>query len=271
MSQAPLRVVVRGTGDVGSAVAHRLFLAGCAVVLHESTEPAVTRRGMAFADAVFDGQAVLEGVLAVRIDDPPELSRCLLARAAIPVAVLDLAAILELVHPEVLVDARMRKRARAEIQRGLAPLTVGLGPAFVAGETTDLVVETSWEALGHVIAIGNPLPLAGEPRSIAGYGRERYIYAPVSGVFRTTFHIGDRVSSGEILAQIGTTALAAPLAGAIRGLTRDGVTVSIGTKVVEVDPRDQAITSGIGERPARIADGVARAIQTWADARQRSS
>jgi len=51
--------------------------------------------------------------------------------------------------------------------------------------------------------------------------------------------------------------------GAIRGLTRDGVTVSIGTKIIEVDPRDQAITSGIEERPARIADGVTRAIQTW--------
>lgn len=229
----------------------------------------MTRRGMAFADAVFDGQAALDGVQSVRIDDLPKLSRCLLTRIAIPVVVLDLPRILDLVHPDVLVDARMRKRARAEIQRGLAPLTVGLGPGFVAGETTDLVVETSWEALGHVIAIGSPLPLAGEPRSIEGYGRERYVYAPVSGVFRTTFHIGDRVNTGEVLARIGTTLLAAPLAGAIRGLTRDGVTVSIGTKVIAVDPRDPAVTRGIGERPARIAEGVARAIQMWENARQR--
>jgi hypothetical protein len=38
---------------------------------------------MAFADTVFDGQAALDGVQGVRIDDPPEISRCLLARAAI--------------------------------------------------------------------------------------------------------------------------------------------------------------------------------------------
>lgn len=145
---------------------------------------------------------------------------------------------------------------------------MGLGPGFVAGETTDLVVETSWEALGHVIATGSSLPLAGEPRLIAGYGRERYVYAPIGGTFRTAFHIGDRVKAGEVLAQIGATALAAPLDGAIRGLTRDGVTVSIGAKVIEVDPRDQAITRGIGERPGRIADGVARAIQMWEGARQ---
>jgi xanthine dehydrogenase accessory factor len=114
------------------------------------------------------------------------------------------------------------------------------------------VVETSWEALGHVIATGSSLPLAGEPRLIAGYGRERYVYAPIGGTFRTAFHIGDRVKAGEVLAQIGATALAAPL----------------GAKVIEVNPRDQAITRGIGERPGRIADGVARAIQMWEGARQ---
>ena len=264
-----MRVVVRGTGDIGSAVAHRLFQAGHAVVIHESPEPTVTRRGMAFADAVFDGQAVLEGVHGVRVDDPAELSRSLLTRVAIPVVVLELATILELVRPEVLVDARMRKRARPQSQRGLASLTVGLGPGFVAGETTDLVVETSWEALGDVIAIGSPLPFAGEPRPIGGHGRERYVYTPVGGVFRTTFRIGDRVNAGEVLARIATPVLAAPLDGAIRGLTRDGVTVSTGAKVIEIDPRAKAITSGIGERPARIADGVARAIQAWEDARHR--
>jgi xanthine dehydrogenase accessory factor len=61
------RVLVRGAGDVGSAVAHRLFGAGYGVVVHEEPEPTATRRGMAFADAAFDGHAVLAGVRA----DPP--------------------------------------------------------------------------------------------------------------------------------------------------------------------------------------------------------
>ena len=43
---------------------------------------------------------------------------------------------------------------------GLAPLTIGLGPNFVAGETIDIVVETSWEQLGHVVTRGSALPLA---------------------------------------------------------------------------------------------------------------
>ena len=52
-------VLVRGVGDIGSAVAHRLFGAGYGVVIHDDPQPTTTRRGMAFADAVFDGRASL--------------------------------------------------------------------------------------------------------------------------------------------------------------------------------------------------------------------
>jgi xanthine dehydrogenase accessory factor len=265
----PLRVVVRGIGDVSSAIAHRLFRAGYAVVIHDSPQPTVTRRGMAFADAVFEGRAILEGVQAVRTDDATHLPTVLSDRSVIPVVVTDLAETLAVVRADVLVDARMRKRVRPEVQLGLAPLTIGLGPGFVGGETTDLVVETSWEALGQVVTSGSALPLAGEPHPIDGFRRERYVYAPVAGVFHTRSRIGDLVAAGEAIAQIGMTALAAPLAGVIRGLTRDGVPVSTGTKVVEIDPRsDMPMVRGIGERPGRIADGVLEAIHMWLKARR---
>ena len=48
-------VLVRGSGDVGSAVAAVLHRAGYGVAIHEVAAPAAPRRGMAFADAVFDG------------------------------------------------------------------------------------------------------------------------------------------------------------------------------------------------------------------------
>ena len=61
-----LTVVVRGVGDIGSAVAHCLFLEDYTVVIHDDPTPPTTRRGMAFADAVFDGSAILENVHDVR-------------------------------------------------------------------------------------------------------------------------------------------------------------------------------------------------------------
>ena len=38
----------------------------------------------------------------------------------------------------------MRKRAVPERQRGIAPLTIGLGPNFIAGDTADLAIATMW-------------------------------------------------------------------------------------------------------------------------------
>jgi hypothetical protein len=68
--QERVPVLVRGVGDVGSAVAAVLFHAGYRVALHDEPEPTTPRRGMAFTDAVFDGVAVLDGLTARRVENP---------------------------------------------------------------------------------------------------------------------------------------------------------------------------------------------------------
>ncbi|MDQ5852309.1 MAG: hypothetical protein M3380_09610, partial [Chloroflexota bacterium] len=123
-------IVVRGSGDVGSAVAHRLFLAGYTVIIHDGPQPTMSRRGMAFTDAIFDRHAVLDGVAAVRSDDLEGLLVMQAEHTCIPVVVTEFHALLGAVDPHILVDARMRKRAQPEVQRGLVPLTIGLGPNY---------------------------------------------------------------------------------------------------------------------------------------------
>ncbi|MDP8967980.1 MAG: xanthine dehydrogenase [Actinomycetota bacterium] len=255
------RVLIRGSGDVGSAVAHLLLRSGHVVVIHDVALPAAPRRGMAFADAIFDGACELAGVCGRRVDVVARLSASAGGHEVL-LTTAPFGDVLAAVEPAVLVDARMRKRAQPELQRGLAPLTIGLGPNFVAGETTDLAVETQWgDELGAVIEAGPTRPLGGEPRDFDGHARERFVYAPVAGVMRTQAQIGRRVSAGQLVAAIGDEQLRAPLDGILRGLVHDGVPVDAGAKVLEVDPRgDVSSVTGIGARPARIAEGVLAAI-----------
>jgi xanthine dehydrogenase accessory factor len=256
------RVLVRGVGDVGSAVAHALFRAGIKVVVHDVARPAHTRRGMAFTDAMFSGKAQLDGVYAKRSRQPEHL-RCMVdCGRAIPVMAGEIDDVVSAVNPDVVIDARMRKRVVPEPQRHLAPRTIGLGPNFIAGEQTDIAIETAWGGeLGRVIRQGMTRPLAGEPREIAGHMRDRYVYAPVAGVFSTTLEIGMSVVAGQAVASIGGIELYAPLGGRLRGLTHSAVEVALGTKVIEIDPRDaDADIYGIGERPRCIAQGVLAAI-----------
>lgn len=259
-----LQVLVRGVGDIGSAVAHHLFCAGYRVVIHDDPKPTTTRRGMAFADAVFDGDASLDGVDAVRAQDIARVRDLLAAHQAIPVYIRPLGPLLEQIAPAVLVDARMRKHSAPEVQRDLAGFTIGLGPNLVAERHADVVIETSWDDLGRVITEGASLPRAGEPRDMGGHARDRYVYAPFDGVFHTKARIGDVVRQAQELAWIDSMVLAAPLDGVLRGLTRDGVPVTVRTKVIEVDPRGAtAEVRGIGERPRRVAEGVLAAIRDW--------
>jgi len=251
-------ILVRGTNDIASAVAHTLFLAGYPVAIHEVPEPTAMRRGMSFTDAVFDGTAWLDQVQAVRVDPPAECQARLRGHTSVPVSTADLMELVQALRPDILIDARMRKHSQSEHQRGIAALTVGLGPNFIAGRDVDVAIETAWgEKLGSAVYSGSPAPLTGEPRPLGGHARERYVYAPASGIFRSNCSIGDAVTQGKHIATLGNTPILAPLTGSLRGLTRDGVFVQERTKVIEVDPRGpMAVFYGITERPARIAQGL---------------
>ena len=258
-------ILVRGSGDIASAVAHLIFRAGYAVIIHDTAQPATTRRKMAFTDAIFEGRATLESLEAQLVEDYTLLHSSLATHEIIPVTTLDFQALLQALHPKVLVDARMRKHSQPENQLTFAPFTIGLGPNFVAGETIRVAVETAWgENLGQAITSGKTSPLMGEPKSIEGHARDRYLYAPCAGVFHIFHKIGDTVTQGDKIAHIGDALLSAPISGVLRGLTHDGVPVEIKTKVIEIDPRlENPQISGIAERPARIAQGVLQVIQDW--------
>jgi xanthine dehydrogenase accessory factor len=258
-------VVIKGGGDVGSAVAHLLFGHGYIPVIVESATPSTTRRRMAFAAAVFDGEAELEGVRAERVESLAALRALLTWKKVVPVFLGTLDDLLHELSPPIVIDARMRKREIAEVQIAQAPLTIGLGPGFVAGQSVHVVIETNrGPDLGRVITEGSAEPYTGEPISIAGYKRERYAYAPVAGTFHTNLEIGATVHAGDLLGHIENHELRAQVAGVIRGITKDGVVVKQGTKVVEVDPRGQeGLLTGVTERPRKIAEGVLAAIRRF--------
>lgn len=256
------RFLVRGAGDIGSAIAVRLRSLGHVVVLHDSPRPAHARRGMSFTDALFGEPCTLAGVFAKRASGTESLVRMLACGKALPLSDADFGAVLAAVAPDVLVDARMHKHGTPESLLGLAPFAVGVGPGFVAGANADVVIESAWgERLGEVIREGAARAYSGEPRLLGGHGRERYVYAPLAGTFATTFAIGSPVIQGEEVARIGVASVRAPLSGVLRGLTHDGAHVEPRTKVLEVDPRgEEACVFGVGERPGSIASGILRAI-----------
>ena len=206
-------VVIRGGADVGPAVAHRRFQTGLVVVLVDGPQPTTTRRRMAFTHAIFEGEAILDGIQAVRVAACKDVRAALERRAEVPGIVDDLVGVLAWVEPRVLVDARMCMWAIPEMQSGLASRASGRGPTCIAGETVDVAIETSWDAPGELIGSGPTRALAGELGPIEGHGRDRDIPAPSAGPFTSRVTIGDVVDAGDVVAHMDEVPRVAPLTG----------------------------------------------------------
>mgnify|MGYP000037267023 FL=1 len=109
----------------------------------------------------------------------------------------------------------------------MAPLTIALGPGFVAEQDVDVVVETKrGHKLGRIIREGSAAPNSGVPGIIGGYGAERVLHAQAAGIFRNLHSIADFVEAGEAVAEIETPdgqrlPVVTQISGILRGLLRD--------------------------------------------------
>ena len=66
-----LIVLIRGGGEVASAIAHRLHRSHFRVCLTEIANPLAVSRGTTFSEAIFDGVKVIEGVKAELVSVSP--------------------------------------------------------------------------------------------------------------------------------------------------------------------------------------------------------
>jgi xanthine dehydrogenase accessory factor len=263
MTSVPPLAAIKSASDVGSAVGCALKRAGWHPILLEGPSPGVTRRLMAFAPAVWEGRAELAGLTGVRCETAAQALALRLDPGLLPVLVVERMDPAAHLAPDVVVDARMRKRQEPPIQIGEAPLALGIGPGFACGRHVHGVIESNWGAqLGRVLWSGRSQDYTGKHREIGGFGRERYLYAPDAGRFRTHHDVLDPVRHGEIVGWVDSAPLRAGIAGILRGLANDGLRVAAGAKLVEIDPiGDPARCRGIGERPAAIAEGVLAALR----------
>ena len=230
-----LVVLVKGGGEVASGVAHRLFRAHFKVCLTEVPCPQAVSRGVAFSEAVYDGEKEVEGVVAKLVKSAGEIGK-VWEEGKLPLIVDPEAAVRSSLHPNILVDAIMAKR-NLGTSLADAPLVIGLGPGFQAGRDVHLVVETNnSESLGKVIFTGEAEKNTAIPISIGGLTVERVLHAPESGLFLADREIGDTVVAGEVIASVGGQAVKAPIGGVVRALLRSGVQVTKETKLGEIDP-----------------------------------
>nr|WP_308669072.1 selenium-dependent molybdenum cofactor biosynthesis protein YqeB [uncultured Agathobacter sp.] len=311
-----LLIICRGAGDLATGIIHRLHRAGHRVIALETDYPAAIRRQVSFCEAVYDGSAAVEGVTArlvpalnnteiateadaetdaeigtetySGINDTPAAHiasekwdssaiEAVLEAGEIPLLIDPKGESIELLKPDVVVDAIIAKK-NLGTTINIAPLVIGVGPGFTAGQDVHLVIESMrGHNLARIITDGMAQPNTGVPGNIAGFTSERVIHAPAAGYIHDVRKIGDIVQKGDEIARIYPdkesydNALSeyvpvnATITGIIRGLIREGYYFKKGFKIADIDPRESELTNcfTISDKARSIAGSVLEAVSAF--------
>ena len=299
-----LLIICRGAGDLATGIIHRLHRAGHRVIALETDYPAAIRRQVSFCEAVYDGSAAVEGVTARLVpaladaesdtetysgeNDTPAAHivsekwdssaiEAVLEAGEVPLLIDPKGESIALLKPDVVVDAIIAKK-NLGTTIDMAPLVIGVGPGFTAGQDVHLGIESMrGHNLARIITDGMAQPNTGVPGNIAGFTSERVIHAPAAGYIHDVRKIGDIVQKGDEIARIYPdkesydNALSeyvpvnATITGIIRGLIREGYYFRKGFKIADIDPRESEITNcfTISDKARSIAGSVLEAVSAF--------
>jgi len=256
-----LKIAVKGAGEMGSAVAWRLFMANFKnIVMLEVEQPLAVRREVSFCEAVYDGQKQVEDVAALLVNHPAEVKNCW-QKKNIAVLVDPGWLALGSIGPQVVIDAILAKK-NLGTRINEAELVIGLGPGFEAGKDVHMVVETNrGHHLGRIITDGSAAANTGIPGPIGGFAEERVLRAPADGRFQPALKIGDSVRQDQIVGSVAGHDVRSRIDGVLRGLIRPVSEVTQGLKIGDIDPRGEAgYCYTISDKARAIAGSVLEVI-----------
>jgi xanthine dehydrogenase accessory factor len=259
-------IVVKGAGEMASAVAWRLYMANLRrICMLDLDQPLCVRRQVAFCTALESGAGIVEGVRAVAARDWGEIEAAWESQSISVVSTTDWERInARTPAPDVLIDAILAKR-NLGTRKDEARLVIGLGPGFTAGEDCHLVIETNrGHDLGRIIASGSAEANTGIPGNIAGHTDDRVLRAPAAGIFESQSAIGDHVHRNDVIGQVAGHPVTAGLDGMLRGLIRPGTAVTDGLKLGDIDPRGKREhCRTISDKARAIAGAVLEGVMRY--------
>jgi len=256
-----LVIVIKGAGEMATGLACRLFNANFRhLVMLETEMPMAVRRCVSFCEAVYDGVITVEGITARKADTSSDIFRIWDA-GEVPVRVDPGWMVISDFTPHVVIDAIIAKK-NLGTDKGEAPLVIGLGPGFCAGEDVHCVIETNrGHDLGRIIEKGSAQADTGIPGSICGVSGERVLRAPCDGLFEAACAIGVLVTKDQVLGHVDQLPVTAKIDGMIRGLIRNQTRVPAGCKIGDIDPRGAAaVHDTISEKARAVGGAVLEAI-----------
>lgn len=257
-------ILIKGAGEMASAIAHRLVKCKFPVLMTEIEKPSVIRRNVSFAQAIFSGKHSFQEISAQKVcKNDFEMIKKILQNQMIPILVDPDTISIKTLKPLIVIDAILAK-TNLGTKINDASLVIGLGPGFTAQNDVHVVIETNrGHNLGKIIKKGCAEPNTNIPGNIAGYTTKRVIRAPQTGVFISNVKIGACVLCGDVLGFIEKIPVKAKISGIVRGLIFDGYNCSKNMKIADIDPRGKIeYCDSISDKARNISGSILELVIT---------
>ncbi len=254
-------VLIKGAGEMASAIAWRLFRANIRhICMLDLANPLCVRREVSFCTALQEGESIVEQVSATAVRTTLEMNTAW-KRQKIAVMFRPDWDRSKAPKPDIIIDAILAKR-NLGTAISQAALVVALGPGFESGKDCHLVIETNrGHDLGRIIEAGSAAPNTGIPGTIVGESANRILRAPGNGVFRAETEIGNPHRKGDIVGFVDHQPVTAKLDGMVRGLIRSGTPVTVNLKLGDIDPRgEKSSCYSISDKARAISGSVLESV-----------
>lgn len=220
------RILIRGADDIASGIAYRLVKAGFPVVMTDLPNPLCVRTNVSYSSAITNRSVIIGGVVG-RHATPAQVSE-FLAQGVIAILSETSHEILTALNPTVIVEAR-HTNADPDTTINDAPLVIGIGAGFAAGEDCHAVIEThEGHDRGRVL-------WSGRAARLSPLGKGYLLRSPADGTIWQFVQAGEFVKAGALIARIGEVPLTAPFDGVLRGMVDFHVPATTGAPIGELD------------------------------------
>ena len=227
--------MIRGGGEVGSAIAYRLARCHFRVCMTELASPQAISRGVSFSEAIYDTTKMVEELTAERalLSNWKTIYR-IWRSGKIPIVADPESAVKPLIKPDVLINAMMLNR-ETNTRLTDAPSGYRDRPGFYPGSDVHVVIETNpGHNFGNIISRGKRKKLSIDPETTERRdhrgGRCRSIHYRKK--YRRSGH------GREIIGSLNDVPLKAPRSGVLHGILRSESKVLANIKLAEIDPTE---------------------------------
>ncbi|MCT4593882.1 MAG: molybdenum hydroxylase [Anaeromicrobium sp.] len=222
-------VGIRGGGPIATAIGCHLYKSGFRVIIFEKKKPTTTKRKVSFAEAVYEKEVRVEGVLATLTDNIEKA----IERSKDHVSVLIDEIGRELYHEDItiVIDSILANK-NFGTNKIMGKLVIGIGSGFMAGEDVHAIINPNrGSELGRI-------SYEGTLEKIEYMNCEYEIKANNNGRIKVLKDIGNSVKKGDIIAYVGEDEIVAHRDGIISGMIRNNFKVEKDMEIAYIDPHD---------------------------------